>query len=178
MADTKTGLFQKLMENPQVMKMAEQMFNSMGPEGQLGFAQGAGKGMGMLNEAGDALALGDQGIMGAMNAQGGINASQLGSLALGAAKAHPFKTAGLIGAGAGNIGGLMDNDKFGGQLAGLGLGGLGAYALAQGNPYLAAMMTMGGGSLGALFDKLRARKELEEQQGYANAGNPFAMTQR
>jgi hypothetical protein len=63
-------------------------------------------------------------------------------------------------------------------LAGLGLGGLGAYALAQGNPYLAAMMTMGGGSLGALFDKLRARKELEEQQGYANAGNPFAMTQR
>jgi len=178
MADAKAGLFQKLMKNPQVMKMAEQMFNSMSQEGQLGFAQGAGKGMGMLNEAGDALAIGDQGIMGAMGAQGGINASQLGSLALGAAKAHPFKTAGLIGMGAGNIGGLMDNDKFGGQLGGLALGGLGAATLASGNPYLQAVMTMGGGNLGALFDKLRARKELEEQQGIPNAGNPFAMMQR
>ena len=178
MANAKAGLFQKLMNNPQVMQMAEQMFNSMGDKGQLKFAQGAGKGMGILNEAGDALALGDQGIMGAMNTQGGVNASQLGSLALGAAKAHPFKTAGLLGLGAGNIGGLMDNDKFGGQLAGLGLGGLGAATLASGNPYLAAMLTMGGGTLGSLFDKLRARKEQEQQQGYSNAGNPIAMMNR
>lgn len=85
------------------------------------------------------------------------------SLALGAAKNHPFKTAGLIGLGAGNIGGLTDNDKFAGQIGGLGLGGLGAAAFAS-NPYTAALMTMGGGQLGALFDKLRARKEQEQAQ--------------
>ena len=107
----------------------------------------------------------------------GVSIPQLGSLALGAAKAHPFKTAGLVGLGAGNIGGLTDNDKFGGQLGGLALGGFGSY-LAKANPYAAAMMTMGGGALGSLFDKLRAKKELEEQQGYANAGNPIAMMNR
>ena len=178
MANTKTSLFQRLMKNPQIMKIAEQMFNSMEKEGQLAFAQNAGKNMGILNSTGKGLALGKKGFMGAMNTQGGINASQLGSLALGAAKYHPFKTAGLIGLGAGNGGGLMDNNKFGGQLAGLGLGGLGALSLASGNPYMAAMLTMGGGELGALFDKLRARKELEEQQGYPNAGNPIAMINR
>lgn len=79
-----------------------------------------------------------------------------------AAIKHPFKTMGLIGLGAGNIGGLTDNDKFGGQLGGLALGGLGAHALAAGNPYVAAMMTMGGGALGSLFDKLRAQREQEQ----------------
>ena len=93
-----------------------------------------------------------------------VGLKQLAPLALNAAKAHPFKTAGLVGLGAGNIGGLMDNDKFGGQLAGLGLGGLGASALASGNPYLQAMLTMGGGELGSLFDKLRAQKEQEQAQ--------------
>lgn len=169
MAD-KVSLFQKMIKNPQVMKMAEQMFNSMSQNGQLGFAQGAGKGMGLLNEAGNALNMPKGGIMGAMGAQGGINASQLGSLALGAAKAHPFKTAGLIGLGAGNIGGLMDNDKFGGQLGGLALGGLGAATLMSGNPYGAAMMTLGGGGLGALFDKLRAKKAQEEAMGIQTLG--------
>lgn len=101
----------------------------------------------------------------ALGEQGGVTAGQLGSLALGAAKAHPFKTAGLIGLGAGNIGGLTDNDKFGGQLGGLALGGLGSY-LADANPYTAAIMTMGGGQLGSLFDKLRARKEQEQAQPY------------
>lgn len=91
---------------------------------------------------------------------------------------HPFKTAGLVGAAAGNIGGLTDNDKFGGQLGGLALGGLGAATLASGNPYAAAMMVMGGGNIGALFDKLRARKEMEQAQGYQNAGNPIAMLGR
>ena len=80
-----------------------------------------------------------------------------------AAKAHPFKTAGLIGLGAGNIGGLTDNDKFGGQLGGLALGGLASYGMGA-NPYTAAMMTMGGGALGSLFDKLRARREAEQAQ--------------
>lgn len=81
-----------------------------------------------------------------------------------AAIKHPFKTAGLVGLGAGNIGGLMDNDKFGGQLGGLALGGLGASMLAKSNPYLAAMLTLGGGTLGSLFDKLRAQKEQEQAQ--------------
>ena len=89
-----------------------------------------------------------------------------GKIALGAAKAHPFKAAGLVGSGLANIGGLTDNDKFGGQLAGLGLGGLGAHLLAAQNPYAAAMMTLGGGTLGSLFDKLRARKEQEQAQAY------------
>lgn len=114
----------------------------------------------------------------AVESQKGITGSQLGSLALGATKSHPFKAIGLLGTGAANIGGLMDNDKFGGQLAGLGLGGLGAYALADGNPYTAAMMTLGGGTLGTLFDKLRAKKEQEQAQGIPNAGNPIAMMNR
>ena len=95
----------------------------------------------------------------------GVTGKQLGGLALGAVKEHPFKTAGLVGLGAGNIGGLMDNNKFGGQLGGLALGGIGSY-LAGANPYTAAMMTMGGGELGALFDKLRAKREQQNQQPY------------
>lgn len=90
-------------------------------------------------------------------------------IALDAAKAHPFKTAGLIGSAAGNIGGLTDNDKFGGQLGGLALGGLGSYLAGDAlGPYGKLMLTMGGGNLGALFDKLRARKEMEQAQGIPN----------
>lgn len=95
----------------------------------------------------------------------GVSLPQLGSLALGAAKEHPFKTAGLVGLGAGNVGGLTDNNKFGGQLGGLALGGLGSYLMGA-NPYTAAMMTMGGGELGALFDKLRAKREQPQQPLY------------
>ena len=95
----------------------------------------------------------------------GVSLQQLGKLGLNTAKRHPFKTAGLIGLGAGNIGGLMDNNKFGGQLGGLALGGIGSY-LAGVSPYTAAMMTMGGGELGALFDKLRAKREQQNQQPY------------
>ena len=92
----------------------------------------------------------------------GVSFPQLGSLALGAAKEHPFKTAGLIGLGAGNLGGLTDNNRFGGQLGGLALGGLGSYLMGA-NPYTAAMLTMGGGQLGALFDKLRSKREQPQQ---------------
>ena len=163
-------LFQKLMQNPKIMQIAEQLAKSMSAQDQTAFLQKAmsraPEGTGMPTD-----------ISSLLDTQG-IDLGQFGSLALGAAKNHPFKTAGLIGSAAGNIGGLTDNDKFGGQLAGLGLGGLGAYALASGNPYMAAMMTMGGGNLGALFDKLRARKEMEQAQGYANAGNPIAMMNR
>lgn len=191
MADTKTSLFQKLMKNPQIMKIAEQMFNSMGKEGQTKFVQrpnisaalhipGSDDSLSWLQEKnpGNIAAQALAGSGPAVTGDAGGNFGDLGALALGAAKYHPFKTIGLVGLGAGNVGGLMDNNKFGGQLAGLGLGGLGALSLASGNPYMAAMLTMGGGELGALFDKLRARKEREEQQGYPNAGNPIAMMNR
>ena len=94
----------------------------------------------------------------------GVSLGELGKLGMGAAKAHPFKTAGLVGLGAGNIGGLTDNDKFGGQLGGLALGGLGSYLMGA-NPYTALAMTLGGGELGSLFDKLRAKKEQPQYYG-------------
>lgn len=105
-----------------------------------------------------------QDIEQAQDLSGGVSIPQLGSLAVGAIREHPVKAMGLGALGLGNIGGLTDNDKFGGQLGGLALGGLGAHALASGNPYLQAMLTMGGGELGALFDKLRAKREQERAQ--------------
>lgn len=94
----------------------------------------------------------------------GVTIPQLGQMAFSAAKNHPFKTAGAIGSAAGNLGGLTDNDKFGGQLGGLALGGLGSYLAGDAlGPYGKLMLTMGGGNLGALFDKLRAKKEQEQQ---------------
>lgn len=98
----------------------------------------------------------------------GVTLGQTAKLGLNAAAEHPFYTAGLVGAGVGNIAGLTDNDKYGGQIGGLGLGGLGAYLLSRAgvgvNPYVGTMMTLGGGALGSLFDKLRARKEQEQEQ--------------
>lgn len=155
-------LFQNLMQNPKMTDIARQLYGSMRPEGQQAF-------LGNKPSLGPILDPENFGtvIVNASDKLPNLGLKDFGSLALGAAKAHPFKTAGLIGLGAGNIGGLMDNNKFGGQLGGLALGGLGAATLASGNPYLQAVMTMGGGSLGALFDKLRARKEQEGQyQGY------------
>lgn len=87
--------------------------------------------------------------------------SDLGFLAKTYVGQHPFQTAGLAGLGLTNLGGLTDNDKFGGQLAGLGLGGLVAHNLIE-NPMLKAAVAMGGGTLGSLFDKLRAKKEQED----------------
>lgn len=181
MANQISELFQKLMQNPKVLRVAEQMYNSMGQEGQQQILAKPGMdAVGNLmqgeNPMGFAQAMAAAGS-GGPGGPGGPNLP-LGSLAFNAAKAHPFKTAGLVGLGASNIGGLTDNNKFGGQLGGLALGGLGAHALAQGNPYLQAIITMGGGALGSLFDKLRARKEMEQAQGIPNAGNPIAMMQR
>lgn len=65
----------------------------------------------------------------------------------------------------GNLGGLVDNDKFGGQLGGLALGGLGSY-MGGFSPGAAALLTMGGGELGALFDKLRAKREGQREYPY------------
>lgn len=94
------------------------------------------------------------------NLDNGVTLGQLGKLGLGAASAHPF----LAGAGAlttgMNIAGLTDNDKFGGQLGGAALAGLGSY-LAGFNPGYAYLATTAGGALGSLFDKLREKRERE-----------------
>lgn len=160
MANAKAGLFQKLMSNPQLIQMATQMFNSMGQEGQQNFLARPE----FLGEDGTS----PLNIGAALGTQGGgtqaITGGQLGSLALNAAKAHPFRAAGLGMGLMSNIGGLTDNSYYGGQLGGLALGGLGAATLASGNPYAQAMLTLGGGSLGSLFDKLRAKKEQESEQ--------------
>lgn len=86
----------------------------------------------------------------------------LGRLALQAGAKHPFKSMALAGLTAGNIGGLTDGNGVGGQLLGAAGGGLLASQMAT-NPYMAAMMTLGGGQLGSLFDKLRQQKEQETQ---------------
>ena len=86
--------------------------------------------------------------------------ADLGTVAKTYIGQHPFQTAGLAGLGLANLGGLTDNDQFGGQLIGTGLGGLASTM--TGNPMLKAAITMGGGTLGSLFDKLRAQKEQEE----------------
>jgi hypothetical protein len=93
-----------------------------------------------------------------------------------AIKAHPFKAAGLGVLGAANISGLMDDDKVGGQLVG-GLGGaalpmlMTKLGMAAPTPIGKLAMVMGGGALGSLFDKLRAKKEVEEQA----AAQPYAQ---
>lgn len=100
---------------------------------------------------------------------GQASLGQLGTTLKGYWQRQPFlgKAAG-VGLTLGNLGGLVDNDKFGGQLGGLALGGLGAKALMSAgsmvNPGAAALMTMAGGELGALFDKLRAKREGQRRQ--------------
>ncbi|WP_322353937.1 hypothetical protein [Paratractidigestivibacter sp.] len=103
---------------------------------------------------------------------GNAQLSDLGTLALTGASNHRIAATGLAGLGMGNVNGLMDNDKFGLQLLGgvLGAGAAGVGGLWSGNedvtanPILATAITMGGGEIGALFDKLRAKKEAEAQQ--------------
>lgn len=89
--------------------------------------------------------------------------SDIGKLGVEAARQNPGKAAGLIGLGVGNVSGLLDNDKFGGQLGGAGLGFLASKLLETTSPYTATLMTLGGGQLGSLFDKLRAKKAQEKQ---------------
>lgn len=154
----------KLFDNENLLSLAKALFNASGKKTQDKFLNAS-----PLVETGK-LADGSP-MLGAPTSfadatSNGISLGNLGTLGVGAAAQHPFKTAGLLGLGAGNIGGLTDNDKFGGQIAGLGLGGLGAATLASGNPYMQAMLTMGGGALGSLFDKLRARREQEQAQPY------------
>lgn len=178
-------LFQKLMKNPSIVAPVNQMYGSLGADAQKAFlnrpkmaaalklANDGSTGVDYvpIDAENPSTAAGRLGELFSANGGGGPGdpgapgIGDLGSLALSAAKAHPFKTAGLVGLGASNIGGLMDNNKFGGQLGGLALGGLGSY-LSGASPYTAAMLTMGGGALGSLFDKLRAKKEQEQTQPY------------
>ena len=80
---------------------------------------------------------------------------------------HPFATTGLtLGTGA-NIAGSVDNKYIGGQLAGGGLGALGAYLIPQllnttPAPMAIVASALGGGTLGSLFDKLR--EQIDSQQ--------------
>lgn len=76
---------------------------------------------------------------------------------------HPYKSLGLGVGTAANLGGLFDNNKLAGQLIG-GLGGAGlSYAL-NATPYGMALAGLTGGGIGSLFDKLRAKQELQAQQ--------------
>lgn len=86
--------------------------------------------------------------------------------ALGAnIQAHPVQAAGLGVLGATNIAGLVDDDKIGGQLVGTLGGGALAHFLPV-SPVAKLAIGMGGGTLGSLFDKLRAKKEAEQQAMY------------
>ena len=109
-------------------------------------------------------------IQAARNAINGGNATFGDMATVGRDYLGQHKLGAMAGAGLalGNLGGLTDNDKFGGQLGGLALGGLGAHALlengAMAHPGIATLMTLGGGQLGALFDKLRAKREQQRGQ--------------
>ena len=77
-------------------------------------------------------------------------------------KAHPKLATGTALNAAGNLAGLTDNDKIVGQLVG-GIGGAvlpGVLGMGLG-PLGIANTAMLGGNLGALFDKLRAKREQE-----------------
>lgn len=99
--------------------------------------------------------------------------------AAGYVKAHPWKSAGLGLLGAGNIAGLVDNEYVGGQLLGGGLGTAGAMLVpkllgtaALSTPATAAI-GMGAGTVGALFDALRANADKKRQEAMMlQGGNP------
>jgi hypothetical protein len=109
----------------------------------------------------------------------GSNAGTTGRLLWENIKAHPFKSAGIGLGTAANVAGLFDNDKIGGQLVGGGLGALAGVKLLpmlMGGPATIPNVTLaalGGGTLGSLFDKLRAKKAEEEaaMAQYASQGN-------
>lgn len=83
--------------------------------------------------------------------------------------AHPFKSAagGLLAAG--NIAGLFDDPNIIGQFIGLGGGAAASKFLTPkftNKPFgiaNSALLTLGGGYLGSLFDKLMAKKAEEQQ---------------
>lgn len=93
----------------------------------------------------------------------------VGKNTLNYVKAHPGMSAALGIGGAANIGGLFDNNKIGGQILGATGAGLGAHFIPKllgktplGIPVQVAI-GLGGGTIGALFDRLRAKREQEQQ---------------
>lgn len=78
-------------------------------------------------------------------------------------KAHPWKTGLTAVNAAGNVGGLVDNDKLLGQIIGTAGGALLASKGLDLGPLSTANVAMLGGNLGMLFDKLRSKKEQKEQ---------------
>lgn len=95
----------------------------------------------------------------------------------GWAKSHPKSAIGTGLNAAGNVSGLVDNDKWLGQAAGLALGAfapgilgkvLGKQVLLS--PLMRANLAMGGGNLGALFDSLRAKQEEEQEMARRYGG--------
>lgn len=86
-----------------------------------------------------------------------------GKILGGYASAHPFKTAAGAGLGLMNLGGLTDNDYYGGQIGGALIGGLGSKFLGNG---FSPMAAMAGGALGSLFDKLRQKQADAKQNPY------------
>lgn len=83
----------------------------------------------------------------------------------GAIKAHPFAAGALGLAGATNLAGLVDNNKVGAQLIG-GAAGAALPALFGASPMTTIALGATGGALGSLFDKLRAKKEAQQQSTY------------
>lgn len=105
-----------------------------------------------------------------------ISLADLFKQGTGWVKANPGAALGTGALGAANVAGLLDNDKVLGQ----GIGAAAGYALpaiasiiakrpVTVSPLMRANLAMGGGTLGALFDNLRAKKEQEQamaQQQY------------
>ena len=101
--------------------------------------------------------------------QAGVPLGDLFKQLGGWVKANPWAAAGTGLNAAGNVAGLMDNDKLLGQAAGAALGYFAPGILGKvlgkniiASPLMQANLAMGGGNLGALFDNLRAKQEEEQ----------------
>ena len=78
---------------------------------------------------------------------------------------NPLPAAGYGIGGLMNLGGLTDNSELGGQLIGAGLGAFAPDVIGiEADPQLRALLGLGGGAIGSLFDKLRADQKAKEEQ--------------
>lgn len=116
-----------------------------------------------LSSLNNAYGITDMGAEGVSNlANDPWHNGNVGKILGGYAAAHPIKTAATAGLGLVNLGGLTDNDYYGGQIAGLLAGGLGSRFLGS---QFSPMAMMAGGALGSLFDKLR-QKQADSRRTY------------
>jgi hypothetical protein len=95
----------------------------------------------------------------------GNSLKNTGSMLLKNIQAHPYISAGMGALGAANVAGLVDDNKVGAQLIG-GAAGAALPALFGASPMTTIALGATGGALGSLFDKLRAKKESEQQSMY------------